>query len=75
MIQTLFSDFEIWRLAISRPVKVGKSYIPEKKALLPGPVERFWSHRDFTLDCSFETTGTLILKAFENYQILKNHRD
>ena len=30
----IFSEFEHWQLAISKPVELGKSYIPQKKALL-----------------------------------------
>ena len=32
-MSNIFSDFKLWWLAISTPVKVGKSYIPQKKAL------------------------------------------
>ena len=32
---TLFFDFKLKWLTISRPIEVGKSYIPQKKALLP----------------------------------------
>ena len=31
--QALFLDFQIQQLAILKPVEVGKSYIPQKKAL------------------------------------------
>ena len=44
---TLFSDFEIWWLAISLPVEVGKCYIPQKKALLPIAWKKFWNWRNF----------------------------
>ena len=33
LFQTLFLDFQIQQLAILKPVEVGKSYIPQKKAL------------------------------------------
>ena len=33
LFQALFLDFQIQQLAILRPVEVGKSYIPQKKAL------------------------------------------
>ena len=33
LFQALFLDFQIQQLAILKPVEVGKSYIPQKKAL------------------------------------------
>ena len=33
LFQALFLDFQIQQLTISKPVEVGKSYIPQKKAL------------------------------------------
>ena len=33
LFQALFLDFQIQQLTILRPVEVGKSYIPQKKAL------------------------------------------
>ena len=33
IIQALFLDFQIQQLAILKPVEVGRSYIPQKKAL------------------------------------------
>ena len=44
--RTLFSDFELWRLTISRPVEVGKSYILQKKALLPIVWKKFWNWKN-----------------------------
>ena len=44
---TLFSDFEIWWLTISMPVVEGKSYIPQKKALLPIVWKKFWNWKNF----------------------------
>ena len=34
LFQALFLDFQIQQLAILKPVEVGKSYIPQKKALM-----------------------------------------
>ena len=33
LFEALFLDFQIQQLAILKPVEVGKSYIPQKKAL------------------------------------------
>ena len=33
VFEALFLDFQIQQLAILKPVEVGKSYIPQKKAL------------------------------------------
>ena len=33
LFQTLFLDFKLWWLPISRSVEVGKRYLPQKKAL------------------------------------------
>ena len=33
LFKRLFLDFELWRLTISMPVEVGKSYLPQKKAI------------------------------------------
>ena len=33
LFQALFLDFQIQQLAISKPVKVEKNYVPQKKAL------------------------------------------
>ena len=41
--QALFLDFQLQQLAISKPLGVEKSYIPQKKALLPIVWKKFWN--------------------------------
>ena len=42
-----FSDFELCRPAISKPVVLEKSDIPQKKALNSGNWKQFWNWKDF----------------------------
>ena len=65
LFQTLFSDFKIWRLAISRPVEVGKSYIPQKKALLPTVWKQVWNWKNLyhdRLHTSFSKSSAFSVK-------------
>ena len=45
-----FFHFELWWLAISTPAKVGKSYTPQKKALLPIVWKKFWNRKNFLME-------------------------
>ena len=47
-----FMDFKHKRLTISRPVEVGKNYIPQKKALLPIVWKKFKTGRIFAMEVS-----------------------
>ena len=45
--RTVFLDFDFWWLTISRPYEVKKSYISQKKALLPIVWKKFWNWANF----------------------------
>ena len=42
LFQTLFLDLQLWTLAISIPVEVGRSYITQKKVLYLAVWKKFW---------------------------------
>ena len=46
-IRTFFPDFKLCRPAISKPVVLEKSDIPQKKALNSGNWKQFWNWKDF----------------------------
>ena len=46
-ILTFFPDFKLCRPAISKPVVLEKSDIPQKKALNSGNWKQFWNWKDF----------------------------
>ena len=60
LFEALFLDFQIQQLSILKPVEVGKSYIPQKKALLPIDWKKFWNWKNFyhaSLQKSFSGGG------------------
>ena len=60
-----FSDFELCRPAISKPVDLGKSYIPQKKALNSGNWKQNWKWKDFCherLQTSFSKSGAFSVR-------------
>ena len=46
-IQTFFTDFKLCRPAVSKPVVLEKSDIPQKKALNSGNWKQYWNWKDF----------------------------
>ena len=46
LFQNFFLDFKLWRLAISKPVDLGKSYVHQKKALYYSKWMKFWDWKD-----------------------------
>ena len=46
-IRTFFPDFKLCRPAISKPVVLEKSDIPQKKALNSGNWKQYWNWKDF----------------------------
>ena len=62
---TLFSDFELWRLTISTPIEIWKSYIPQKKALLPTVWKQVWNWKNLyhdRLHTSFSKSSAFSVK-------------
>ena len=63
LLGILLLDFQLWWLAVSMPVEVGKSYIPQKKALLPIVWKKFWDWENFChgwLQTSFSKTAVFL---------------
>ena len=52
LLGTLFLDFEHWWLAILKSVKIGKSYIPQKKPYYWPFESRFKTGRILVMGCS-----------------------
>ena len=61
VFQTLFLDFELCWIAISRPVEAGKSHIPQKKALLPLFERSFKTGRISAMKCSRQVLQVEVL--------------
>ena len=60
-----FSDFELCRPAISKPVVLEKSDIPQKKALNSGNWKQYWNWKDFCherLQTSFSKSGAFSVR-------------
>ena len=61
------SLFGMFDLTISKPIHLGKSYIPQKKALLLIVWKKFWNWKNFCygrLHTSFSKSGTISGKVY-----------